>query len=192
MKILYLGYPESEVFNYLTLKGEVQQSMNKLGTTVMIDSFDWIILFGYPHILSGEIIRKARNPILNLHISFLPYNRGASPNFWSWYDNTPKGVSIHEIDEGIDTGNILIQREQVLSESETLRSSYDKLRKHIETLFIQNFDKIVSGEISSIPQKGGGSVHRLKEFEEIKHILSQGWDTPVSYIIQAKENAEGS
>ena len=43
-------------------------------------------------------------------MSFLPYNRGSHPNFWSFIDDTPKGITIHEIDEGADTGNIVFQK----------------------------------------------------------------------------------
>ena len=38
-----------------------------------------------------------------MHISYLPFNRGAHPNYWSFKDNSPKGVTIHFIDNGIDT-----------------------------------------------------------------------------------------
>ena len=43
-----------------------------------------------------------KRPIVNLHISYLPFNRGSHPNYWSFVENTPKGVSIHEIDEQIE------------------------------------------------------------------------------------------
>ena len=43
-------------------------------------------------------------------MSYLPYNRGAHPNFWSFVNNTVKGVTIHEIDQGIDTGKIILQK----------------------------------------------------------------------------------
>lgn len=43
-------------------------------------------------------------------MSYLPYNKGTHPNYWSFIENTPKGVMIHEIDKGIDTGNIIVQK----------------------------------------------------------------------------------
>ncbi|MCL0081308.1 hypothetical protein M1N64_03665 [Peptococcaceae bacterium] len=48
---------------------------------------------------------KFQGRAINLHISFLPWNRGADPNFWSFIENAPVGVSIHYLDEGIDTGD---------------------------------------------------------------------------------------
>ena len=43
-------------------------------------------------------------------MSYLPFNRGAHPNFWSFVDNTPSGVSIVEIDKGIDTGPVIYKK----------------------------------------------------------------------------------
>lgn len=46
---------------------------------------------------------------MNLHISYLPWNKGADPNFWSCIDGTPAGVTLHHIDAGVDTGDIIAQ-----------------------------------------------------------------------------------
>ena len=54
---------------------------------------------------------------------------GQDPNLWSFIEDTPKGVTIHEIDEGIDTGDIIFQKEIVLNSNETLASSYEKLQE---------------------------------------------------------------
>ena len=48
------------------------------------NSFDFIVSYGYRHILSKNILDLLPNKIINLHISYLPYNRGADPNFWSF------------------------------------------------------------------------------------------------------------
>ena len=58
-----------------------------------------------------KLLKNSKNNIINLHISYLPYNRGAHPNFWSFVENTPSGVSIHQVDSGIDTGKIVIQKQ---------------------------------------------------------------------------------
>ena len=73
-------------------------------------SYDLIISFGYNKILKKNILEKISRPPINLHISYLPYNRGAYPNFWSFIKETPKGVSIHEINEGIDKGGIIARK----------------------------------------------------------------------------------
>jgi methionyl-tRNA formyltransferase len=180
MKILYLGYPENAIHSFLQTKGTVFQTQEKISFDV--DQFDWIISYGYSHILKQDIIDSAKNPIINLHISYLPYNRGADPNFWSWFENTPKGVTIHQIDKGIDTGDILIQKMVNFEGTETLSSSYDILRKEIECLFIENFDNITKNIIFPKKQHGTGTYHSRKDLEPYKHLLKNGWNTPVKQI----------
>ena len=71
-----------------------------------------------------------------MHISFLPYNKGADPNLWSYLENSPKGVTIHKIDKGINTGDILLQKEvQDNIETDTLKTSFNRLIDEIVILF---------------------------------------------------------
>ena len=102
-RILFLGYNtcETQIINTLIDSGyEVWHTASPISNTT---GYDFVISFGYRHILKKTIIQSSLAPIINLHISYLPYNRGAHPNFWSFFDNTPKGVSIHLMDEGINT-----------------------------------------------------------------------------------------
>lgn len=177
MNLLLLGARENPVYDFLKTKGNVRHLSSK--ATKSFSTYDWIVSYGYRHILKKDQIDTCHNPILNLHISYLPYNRGADPNYWSWVENTPKGVSIHAIDEGIDTGGIYVQKLVHFSGSETLSSSYGKLKNEIETLFINNFDKIIDGSLVPIPQKGDGSIHYVKDFPGVK-----SWNVKVEDLIK--------
>ncbi len=144
---------------------------------------DFIISFGYRYILKPEILRTTLRPIINIHISYLPWNRGADPNFWSWFDSTPKGVSIHQIDEGIDSGALLCQAEAVFeSEYETLASSYEKLRVEAIGLFTEAWPLIRTDRIVAKPQHGAGSYHRSKDKEFFWPLLPDGFNSPVKFI----------
>ena len=147
-----------------------------------IDQFDWVVSYGYSHIIKQDMIDKAKNPIINLHISYLPFNKGADPNFWSWLENTLKGVTIHQIDKGIDTGDILIQKEVKFKGDETLSSSYEILKEEIENLFIESFDNIIKGCILPKKQNGKGTFHLKKDLNKYKYLLTQDWNTPVNQI----------
>ena len=92
-------------------------------------------------------------PIVNLHHSFLPFNRGAHPNFWSFYEDTPKGISIHLIDKGIDTGDIIYQEEIQLNLKSTFRETYKKLDDEIVDRFIKIFPNIVANNYDLTKQK---------------------------------------
>ncbi len=121
--------------------------------------------------------------IINLHISYLPWNRGADPNLWSFLDNAPKGVTTHYIDAGLDTGRILIQEEISFRYNDTPRTSYERLAAAIEILFRKSWPRIREGKAQSFPQPQGGSSHRLKDRAAVEHLLTKGWDTPVSQLI---------
>ena len=137
------------------------------------------ISYGHNRILKGADLRI---PTINLHISLLPWNRGADPNFWSWVEGSPKGVTIHWIDEGIDTGDIIAQREVRFGPDETLATSYAALRSEIEGLFREVWLSIRNGYAPRAKQPPGGSYHRVKDKEPLAHLLTHGWDTPVRYL----------
>lgn len=174
MKILYLG-PKSKILDFLQ-PYNITQTEDIINN---ISSYDWVISYGYRHILKKHHIESAKNPIINLHISFLPYNRGADPNYWSWVENTPKGVTIHAIDEGIDTGDIFIQKEVTFTKNETLSSSYKKLKYEIEKLFTNNFENIIKGIILPQKQIGKGTLHYSKNFPGI-----ESWDIKIKNLLK--------
>tara|TARA_B100000963_G_scaffold316719_1_gene296710 strand:- start:388 stop:921 length:534 start_codon:yes stop_codon:yes gene_type:complete len=156
---------ETKIVEFLKKKGNVSWTNKKI-TLDYISKYDWIVSYGYRHIIDEQIISNSKNPILNLHISYLPYNRGAHPNYWSFKDNTPKGVTIHKIDRGIDTGPIFIQKKCYFSDDETLSSTYKKLKLEIEKLFIENFARIITGEIKPENQKDFGTFHKKSDLPD--------------------------
>ena len=81
--------------------------------------------------------------IVNVHTGYLPYNRGNYPNVWPIIDGTPAGVSLHYMDEGIDTGPV-IAREQVPVEPwDTGESLHRKLQAKGVELFRQQWGEVV-------------------------------------------------
>ena len=112
MKCLFLGYnrKKTKLIKLLEAKGYKVTNINRKISFSDIDNNNLYISFGYRKIISKKIIQRAKRPIINLHLSFLPFNRGAHPNFWSFIEDTPSGVSIHEIDDGVDTGPIIFQK----------------------------------------------------------------------------------
>ena len=126
------------------------------------------VSYNYVHIIPPEVIALLPHRIINLHISFLPYNRGFAPNIWSFRENTPKGVTIHEIDAGLDTGAIIAQKEIFFDEEkETLATSYDKLQKEIVALFKAYWPKIKTGEYPTYAPKIKGTYHDKKDLRNL-------------------------
>ena len=161
MKILFLGGNLARTLaDWMESQGEeVIYREDKITTDdVKKVNPDFIVSYNYKYIISKEIIECVGGKAVNLHISLLPWNRSYHPNVWSFLDDTPKGVTIHYIDAGIDTGDIIIQKGVYIDEDkETLKSSYEILHREIQALFKENWNKIKNGEIAPQKQTGGGA-----------------------------------
>jgi Formyl transferase len=183
--ILFLGPENSPLLSFLRESGEcVIHTSDKIDQQfIKQHKVSFLISFSYRHIIGKDVLDLLPNRAVNLHISLLPWNRGTDPNLWSWVDSTPKGVTIHYLDEGIDTGDIMYQREVTFDISkETLASSYATLQSEIVSLFKERWEEIKSGACPRIPQQGIGSTHRVKDKVRLAPILADGWLTPVSKI----------
>lgn len=74
-------------------------------------------------------------------------------------------MTIHLIDKGVDTGDILLQKEVFIDEDkETLRSSYLKLNREIQLLFKENWELIKTGRITPVTQEGGDKALQQRTF----------------------------
>lgn len=184
-KVLFLGPPDSPLRAWLEAQGEVVvQTEERLSAEVVsAQGFTFLVSYGYRHILRPDVLALFPARSVNLHISYLPWNRGADPNLWSFVEGTPKGVTIHRIDEGVDTGDILVQELVPLDEeADTLATSYAKLQEAIQRLFQDNWERIRAGDLAPRPQASGGSEHRARDKESLAAVLSRGWETPVSAL----------
>jgi len=160
MKILVLS-SSKEISDWLYEKGyHVFCMIEQIPTIQFVQEFDWIISYGYRHIIKQDVIDAINGNIINLHISYLPWNRGADPNFWSFKENTPKGVTIHKVDAGIDTGPILVQKiVEFKDDEDTLRKTYDRLQREIVLLFFESWEKIANRTIKPISQQTIGTFY---------------------------------
>jgi methionyl-tRNA formyltransferase len=143
---------------------------------------DFIVSHGYRHILKPPLLDRFAGRIVNIHISLLPWNRGADPNFWSWFDATPKGVTLHGIDAGVDTGEILAQTEASFGAGETLRTSYARLQAIAAALFEASWPAVRVGALEGVVQVGPGSYHRTRDKAPWWDLLPLGHDTPVEVV----------
>lgn len=185
MKVFLLGSSRKELIYFLESCGDrVENAEEKIPEdSDLFQKVDFIISYGYRYILKKEVLERFPEKAINIHISLLPWNRGADPNLWSFLENTPKGVTIHYLDSGIDTGDILVQEEVRFTSQETLRTSYEKLSNVAENLLKQSWLDIRDGKIKPRVQPSGGSYHRLRDRKPYEHLLTHGWDTPVHNLI---------
>lgn len=175
-RVLFLGYTREEtplIDDLINANCEVWHTQGKIDST---QGFDFVVSYGYRHILKKPIIESSAAPIINLHVSYLPWNRGAHPNFWSFFDSTPSGVSIHLIDEGVDTGPIIYQRYvHFTKEQKTFAQTYKQLISEVESLFKQNLADLIDGNYTATPQRREGSYHRVADLP----VQFAGWDSDI-------------
>ena len=143
---------------------------------------DLIVSYSYRHIITRDVLQCRPGRFINLHIALLPYNRGADPNPWSFIENSPKGVTIHLMDSGIDTGPIIAQRPVRFDESrETLSHSYQVLQDCVQELFFEHWPYLSEGSFTSVEQPKRGTFHKASEFATIKTSLlgPEGWNVSI-------------
>ncbi|MFL6054979.1 MAG: methionyl-tRNA formyltransferase [Actinoallomurus sp.] len=93
---------------------------------------DLIVVYGFPWKLSREILKIARLGVINIHPSLLPKYRGPLPVQWAVRNGDPEiGVTIHWMDEDLDTGNILVQKGGIRIEEEPVAA---QLWKEVDLL----------------------------------------------------------
>lgn len=108
---------------------------------------DVIIVVAYGKILPKEILESAKYGCINVHASLLPYYRGAAPIQWAVLNGDKEtGVTIMQMDEGLDTGDMLKVVKTEIGENETSAELFDRLsllgaEALIETL--EDIDNIV-------------------------------------------------
>lgn len=157
--------PETCVFDGAKLRcADLLDAIARLRADVALS-----ISFGY--ILKPEFISIFPQGVINLHSSYLPFNRGSYPNVWSIIDNTPAGVTLHYIDMGIDTGDIIARKLVEVEPIDTGETLYRKLEMASVKLFTETWPLVMSGRIGRTPQSTApGTSHTIQDVEGIDEI----------------------
>ena len=104
---------------------------------------DIFVAAAFGQILSKEILDMPRYGCVNIHASLLPKYRGAAPIQWAVINGEDKtGVTIMQMDEGLDTGDIIAQREVLIAQDETGESLFEKLSVLGADLLVETLDAI--------------------------------------------------
>lgn len=126
-----------------------------------------VISSGFEHKVPEEIIKIPEKGIVNLHPSFLPYNRGAHPYIWPIVEDTPAGVSIHYMNEEIDAGDIIDRREVEVRPEDTAKDLYNRLQMQQFQLFKENWEEIKEGADAREQNMERGNTHYKEDLDEL-------------------------
>ena len=141
--------------------------LNSPGTIDRIKAInpDLIVLYGTSRVRS-ELLKRYPGRIFNLHVGLTEYCRGSSCNFWPIYNECLEfmGATIHKVDEGIDTGEILLRESIDLSEEEDEQSLAGKTVILGTALMVKTIQKWKEGSLTPIPQTEKGKQYFMREF----------------------------
>lgn len=127
----------------------------------------------FNQILKAEIIRSSSKGVINIHPAFLPKYRGTGPIFWSLVNKEKYvGISVHMIDEGIDTGGIIQRTKIKVLPKDTEDTLYWKAVKKGAPMLIKAIRNIEKGKIKTIPNKKG-EIYFLPKKSAVKKYLRQ-------------------
>ncbi|MCB9707776.1 MAG: methionyl-tRNA formyltransferase [Myxococcales bacterium] len=120
---------------------------------------DVIVVVAYGKILPRAILQMPRHGCINVHASLLPRWRGAAPIQWALYHgDTVTGVTLMKMDEGMDTGPMLSQREISVKDDETAGELAQRLAELAATILIEDLPSYFSGELIAVPQNSDEST----------------------------------
>ncbi len=143
---------------------------------------DLVVVVAFGQILPREMLELPRRGCINVHPSLLPMYRGAAPLNWAIIrGETTTGVTIMQMDEGMDSGDILLQEETAIGDRETVGELHDRLAVRGAQLLMETIRMIEAGTIMRIPQDHAAATFapRLKKEDGLIH-----WGADVRAIIR--------
>jgi|Deesub1362B_J571_1020462.scaffolds.fasta_scaffold00011_125 methionyl-tRNA formyltransferase len=138
---------------------------------------EFIVVVAYGKILPAEVLSITK--CINLHASLLPKYRGAAPIQWALINGeTETGVTTMLMDEGLDTGDILLQKRIEIKENDNTLTLSERLSKEGAILMVDTLRGLRDGSITPVPQKGPSSyAPPLKKSDGVIH-----WHMPAVEI----------
>ncbi len=132
---------------------------------------DMVVLAAFGQILPKEIIELPHMGCLNVHPSLLPLYRGAAPINWTLIRGEEKtGVTIMMMDEGVDTGDILLQEETDIAPDEIFDNLHDRLSLLGAEILLKAVEGVAEGTIKRTPQDSSQATFAPKLTKKICYI----------------------
>lgn len=161
-KIIIGKFPKSETFF---------QSLSIL-------NLDYVICIHYPYIIRKTLLDIPAVGVINLHPSYLPYNKGWHTPSWAILEKTLYGATLHFMTEKLDDGEIIHQKSIEVNLSDTA----DKLYQRVLNLEFEVFAEALADLLTLSPKRknqiGTGTVHKKAELQQLQKL-----DMNKSYVL---------
>jgi methionyl-tRNA formyltransferase len=147
---------------------------------VIRDKPDFLVVVAYGRILPKTILQLPKLGTINLHASLLPKYRGPAPIQWAIINGeTLTGVTAMLMDEGLDTGDILLAAEEKIYPNDTSASLHDRLAELGANLLVDTLNRYSKGQIRPVPQDHNQASQAPLLKKSDGHIA---WDAPAEKI----------
>jgi methionyl-tRNA formyltransferase len=135
---------------------------------MVISTYGLVLSIHCKQIFPKELVRGIR--CVNIHPGLNPYNRGWFPQVFSIINGLPSGVTIHEIDEELDHGPIITQREYKIESWDTSGSAYAKIMALERELVLEWFTAIRDRKYKATPPRHEGNLNLKRDFDKLRQI----------------------
>lgn len=160
---------------YLLMKDKKQDILS----WIIPKNPDIIVVYSMPFLLKEEVFQFPKCGTINLHTALLPKYRGAVPIFWTYYFfDRSVGVTVHYIDKGEDTGDIIVQKNVEVDLGERYYELRSKFEKVGADAIIEALDYIESNKVKRIKQPKESPTPRAKRVKksEYQTLIDWSWD----------------
>ncbi len=130
--------------------------------TIKKHELDWLFIIGWSQIAKKDVLNTPKKGCIGMHPTLLPEGRGRAAIPWAIIKKLDKtGVTMFKLDEGVDTGDIILQGEIPLHPSITATELYSKVNEmHVE-LIRRSWNDIVLDKLKLIPQDNSKATEWL-------------------------------
>jgi methionyl-tRNA formyltransferase len=129
---------------------------------------DYVVGVHFPYIVPDEVLEIPRIGVVNLHPALLPHNRGWHTPSWAILEKTPIGATLHFMDSGVDTGDIVAQSEIDVRPDDTADTLYRRLLDLELELFREAWPLLASGAPPRRPQPATvGTSHDRADLDPV-------------------------
>ena len=138
---------------------------------------DLLLVAAYGLILPQSVLDIPKLGAFNVHASLLPEYRGAAPIQRAIMDGRPvTGITIMQMEAGLDTGDILLQRSRAIGIMDTAQTLHDELAEMGGKLLVNALEKMDQGRLVRIPQDHARATYAAKLSKEEGRI---DWNQPI-------------
>jgi methionyl-tRNA formyltransferase len=187
MKVLHLG-PQDAHYQLIAALPDEDLAMCRDPLDPQdsrLDEAEFIVSYRYRHRIPKAVIDRFHYRIINVHCGLTWVCRGVRPTFFSLLHDLPMGVTIHEVDEGWDTGPILNWCGDFRPSwnEDTLEGAWQNHNNTALRFLARHWNRLRHGEYLPSPLRGrAGPLFTMSDFDKVWPLLPRGWKTTVAEL----------